>query len=90
MTVYKQIDADQATELTDSIVVSISAENADTIMAGVSWSIDGDIKIDGGPLSVPEALDLARGKAAEVGKAVVYVVLQPDTVGWDVAWGSLQ
>jgi hypothetical protein len=89
MSNYKQIDELQASRLVDCIIVSIGAEDADSITAEVSWGGNGDMYSENGPMPVPQALSVANRKAEELGKDTIYVLIEPDTVGWDVAWGTL-
>ena len=83
--ILKLISDDQAAELTDSILVSVGAEDPDNVTAGVIWMAEGNVVSDEGPLTVPEALTLADDQ----GKETVYITLQPDTFEWLPEWGTL-
>nr|WP_314257937.1 hypothetical protein [uncultured Devosia sp.] len=85
----KLISDDQAAELTDSILVSVGAEDPDNVTAGVIWMAEGNVVSDEGTLSVPEALTLAQTLADEQDKDTVYITLQPDTFEWLKEWGTL-
>ena len=87
--ILKRISEDQAAELTDSILVSIGAEDAESISAGVISITDGDSDFDQGPMSVPDALSLAQKLGDERGQDTIYISLQPDTVQWQDGWGKL-
>ncbi|MBF0680835.1 MAG: hypothetical protein IR164_18065 [Devosia sp.] len=88
--ILKRISDEQASELTDSILVSVGAEDPDSICAGVIWMAEGNIVSDEGPMSVPEALTLAQTLADEQGKDTVYINCQPDTFEWLDEWGKLR
>jgi len=83
------ISDDQAAELTDSILVSVGAEDPTEVTSGVIWMAEGNIGADQGPLSVPDALALAQTLADEQGRDTVYITLQPDTFEWLDEWGKL-
>ena len=85
----KLISGDTAAELTDSILVSVGAEDPNDITAGVIWLAEGNVVSDEGPLSVPGALVLAQTLADEQHKDTVYITLQPDTFEWLPEWGKL-
>lgn len=85
----KLISDDIASELTDTILVSVGAEDADDITAGVIWMAEGNVASDEGPLSVAEALTLAQVMADEQDKDTVYITLQPDSFQWLPEWGTL-
>lgn len=87
--ILKRISDDMAAELTDSILVSIGAEDQDSVSAGVIWMAEGNVVSDQGPLSVPEAISLAQTLADEQGKDTVYINCQPDTFEWQDEWGML-
>ncbi|MET3925526.1 hypothetical protein [Devosia sp. 2618] len=87
--ILKRITADQVAELTDSVIVSVGAEDPASVTASVSWMEEGDILADEGPLTVPDALTLAQTKADEMGKDTIYITLQPDTFKWLKEWGVL-
>lgn len=78
-----------AAELTDSILVSVGAEDPDDVTAGVIWMAEGNVVSDEGPLSVSDALVLAQTLADEQGKDTVYITLHPDTFEWLPEWGKL-
>lgn len=87
--ILKRISDDMAAELTDSILVSVGAEDQDSVTAGVIWMAEGNVVSDQGPLSVPEAISLAQTLADEQGKDTVYINCQPDTFEWQDEWGTL-
>lgn len=87
--ILKRISDDMAAELTDSILVSVGAEDQDSVTAGVIWMAEGNVVSDQGPLSVPEAISLAQTLADEQGKDTVYINCQPDTFEWQDEWGML-
>lgn len=87
--ILKRISDDQASELTDSILVSVGAEDPDSISAGVIWMAEGNVLSDEGPMSVPEALTLAQTLADEQHQDTVYINCQPDTFEWLEEWGKL-
>lgn len=84
----KRISSDAAAELTDSILVSIYAEDSDNRSAAVMWMAEGNVISDEGPLIVPEALDLAKTLAEEQARDIVYVVCEPEDA-WKLEWGDL-
>jgi hypothetical protein len=87
--ILKRITTDQVAELTDSVIVSVGAEDPASVTANVTWMEDGDILADEGPLTVSEAITLAQVKADEMGKDTIYITLQPDTFEWLNEWGVL-
>lgn len=87
--ILKRITDDQAAELTDSILVSVGAEDPGNITAGVIWMSEGNVLSDEGPLTVPEALTLAQSLADEQGADTIYINCQPDAFEWNNEWGSL-
>lgn len=84
----KRISSDAAAELTDSILVSIGAEDPNDRTAAVMWMAEGNVISDEGPMIVAEALDLAKTLAEEQGKDIVYVVCEPEGA-WKPEWGQL-
>ncbi|RYG97002.1 MAG: hypothetical protein EON58_10795 [Alphaproteobacteria bacterium] len=87
--ILKRISDAQAAELTDSILVSVGAEDPDSIAAGVIWMAEGNVLSDEGPLMVPEALTLAQTLADEQGRDTIYINCQPDDFEWPEKWGRL-
>lgn len=84
----KRISEERAAELTDSILISISADGSAEPSAGVLWLAEGNLVSDEGPLSVPAALVLAQTLSSEQKKDTIYVLL-PEAVEWQVEWGEL-
>lgn len=84
----KRISSEDAAELTDSILVSIGAEDPESRNAAVMWMAEGNVISDEGPMVVSAALDLAKTLAEEQGKDVVYVVCEPEGA-WKLEWGDL-
>ena len=85
----KLISDDKAAELTDSILVTVGAEDPHDVTAGVIWMAEGNVVSDEGPLSVLDALVLAQTLADEQGKDTVYITFHPDTFKWLPEWGKL-
>lgn len=85
----KLVSGDLASELIDSILVSVNAEDPARVTAGVIWMAEGNVVSDEGPMSVPEALHLGQTLADEQGKDTVYITIQPDGFQWLPEWGKL-